>query len=245
MTWQGFTVAIIACGLLGTAYANDPIDTDVDTRDWQGMRRDLYYLIGWQVVATVIVYNAPFEVSNWSRDEKDALGFEQWGDNVLDPVWDEDHWALNYVIHPYWGAGYYIRGRERGFSRRESFWVSALYSTVYEFGIESFLEQPSIQDIFVTPIAGTALGIYFEKVRDRIRSKPDPLTFGDKLKLGFTDPLGSLNRGVNRIFGVEDTGSARVVVGFQPVRSRVATVGSARTRAGEVDGYRLTFSYTW
>ena len=39
-----------------------------------------------------------------------------------------------------WGAGYYIRGRERGVSRKESFWISALYSTVYEFGIESFLE---------------------------------------------------------------------------------------------------------
>ena len=131
------TISITA--LLGTADAGAQEDERYDTRDWAGMRRDLYCLIGWQVVATGIIYQAPFETSNWSQDEKDNLGFAQWRDNVTDPVWDEDHWAINYVAHPYWGAGYYMRGRERGFSRKESFWIAVLYSTVYEVGIESFL----------------------------------------------------------------------------------------------------------
>jgi hypothetical protein len=48
------------------------------------MRRDLYSLVGWQVVATAIIYHAPFEYSNWSESEKDNLGFEQWRDNITD-----------------------------------------------------------------------------------------------------------------------------------------------------------------
>ena len=218
-----------------------------DRRDWSGMRRDLYYLIGWQVVATGIIYHAPFEFSNWNEAEKDALGFEQWGDNVTHPVWDEDHWAVNYVLHPYWGAAYYIRGRERGFSRKESFWVAALYSTVYEFGIESFLEEPSIQDIVVTPVVGAALGIYFEKVRERIRSRSGPLSFADRTKLALTDPLGALNRSVNRLFGIRESSGSQVAIGFRPVRSiswpEQAQPGNPRSRpAHEVDGFELTIS---
>lgn len=154
---RALLTAIIVAMLLGTVSAYAQQSEEYDSRDWAGMRRDLYYLIGWQVVATAIIYQAPFEFSNWSEDEKDQLDFEQWGENVTDIVWDEDHWAVNYITHPYWGAGYYIRGRERGFSRKESFWVAVLYSSVYEFGVESFLEQPSIQDLIVTPVAGAAI----------------------------------------------------------------------------------------
>ena len=207
----------------------------VDIRDWRGIKRDLVYLIGWQVVASVIIYNVPFEYSNWSRDEKDDLGFKQWGENVLDPVWDEDHWAINYVLHPYWGAGYYIRGRERGFSKRDSFWVAVVFSSVYEFGVESFMEQPSIQDLIVTPVVGTALGLYFEKVRDRIRGQLEPLSGWDKFKLGLTDPFGALNSGVNRIFGLEEYADSKATVGVQFLQD-----GDR-----DIDGLQLTFEYRW
>lgn len=217
-----------------------------DSRDWAGMRRDLYYLVGWQGVATVIIYNAPFEFSNWSQDEKDNLGLEQWRKNVTDPVWDSDHWGVNYVLHPYWGAGYYIRGRERGFSRRESFWIAALYSSVYEFGIESFLEQPSIQDIIVTPVAGAAVGIYFERVRDRIRKKPGPPSLSDKMKMGLTDPLGALNRGVHRLFRIDDTKNSQLLIGFRPIRSSTQRKGQVgRLTRNDLDGFQITFSYQW
>jgi len=214
------------------------------------MRRDLYYLIGWQVVATAIIYNAPFEVSNWSEAEKDNLGLEQWRDNVTDVVWDKDHWAVNYVTHPYWGAGYYIRGRERGFSHTESFWIAALYSTVYEFGIESFLEQPSIQDLIVTPVVGTALGVYFEKVRDRIRGQVEPLSFSDKIKLGLTDPLGALNRGVNKLLRIDESESSRLMLGFRLVRAVPPhrKLGQGRQIDlvdRDIDGFEVTFSYRW
>lgn len=242
--------AMSIAALLGATDSPAQLDEFDDSRDWAGMRRDLYYLVGWQVVATAVVYNAPFEVSNWSKDEKDNLGLEQWRENVTDLVWDKDHWAMNYVVHPYWGAGYYIRGRERGFSRKESFWVAALYSTVYEFGIESFLEQPSIQDIIVTPVAGAALGFYFEKVRERIRSKPTPLSFFDKMKLGLTDPLGALNRGVNRIFGIDESSNSQLMIGIRlvpsaPQRDSLRQGRQINLVGGDIDGFEVAFSYRW
>ena len=30
-----------------------------------------------------------------------------------EPVWDDDEFYLNYILHLYWGATYYMRGRER------------------------------------------------------------------------------------------------------------------------------------
>jgi hypothetical protein len=69
-------MAVSIATLFGPINATADESTDYDSRDWAGMRRDLYYLAGWQVVATAIIYNAPFEVSNWSEDEKDNLGFE-------------------------------------------------------------------------------------------------------------------------------------------------------------------------
>ena len=251
MRLRFLTLSLISSTLLlwsGNCLAQ-PVD-DVAYKDWRGVRHDLYYLIGWQVVATAIIYNAPFEFSNWNRQEKDQLGTDQWRRNVTNPVWDKDHWGVNYVLHPYWGAGYYIRGRERGFSRKESFWISALYSTVYEFGIESFLEEPSIQDIIVTPVAGSLLGLYFEKVRNRILLQSRPLSWTDKMKLGLTDPLGALNRGVNRLIGLEDTSGSQLVIGIQPVNAAAVQPGRGPDRVqyqhvDAVDGLRLTFDYRW
>ena len=216
--------------------------------DWRGIRHDLYTLMGWQVVATVIIYNAPFEFSNWSQKEKDRLGFEQWRENVANPVWDQDHWAVNYLLHPYWGAGYYIRGRERGFDRRESFWVAFVFSATYEFGIESFLEEPSIQDIIVTPLAGAAVGRYFERVRERRRARPQPWSRGNRLVLGLTDPLGALNRGVGRLFRIAgDNSDQRLLIGIQPVRSSGIRPDqrSDTGRQAPIDGARFTLSFRW
>jgi hypothetical protein len=92
--------AIAVTALLATTDSPAQLDERFDSRDWAGMGRDLYYLIGWQVVGTAVIYNAPFEVSSWSEDEKDSLGGAQWRENVTDPVWDKDHWAVNYVAHP-------------------------------------------------------------------------------------------------------------------------------------------------
>ena len=74
------------------------------------------------------------------------------------PVWDEDHWEINYVGHPYAGSLYYNTIRAQGGNALQSFVFSAFISTSWEYLFEATAEQPSIQDLIVTPIAGAIIG---------------------------------------------------------------------------------------
>ena len=74
------------------------------------------------------------------------------------PVWDEDHWEINYVGHPYAGSLYYNTIRAQGGNPFQSFVFSTFISTSWEYLFEATAEIPSIQDLIVTPIAGSIIG---------------------------------------------------------------------------------------
>jgi hypothetical protein len=218
--------------------------------DAAGIKRDLLYLMGYQAISVGFMYYMPESITGWSDNEKDELGVKQWKRHIQNPHWDKDHWVMNYVLHPYWGGAYYIRGRERGFSKTESFWISVLFSTVYEFAVESFMEEPSIQDLFVTPIAGTAVGMYFEEVRYRIKNKGVPLSQKDKIILVLTDPLGAINRQANSWLGIHNEEQARAQLGMSLIRSGSSEdQHNCRTQQTECDqainGVGINFNYTW
>lgn len=171
--------------------------------DWPGLGRDTVYFLGYQFVAVGVLYVAPESFSRWSEEDKRNLGIKQWKANVRDPGWDDDSWTTNYLLHPYWGAAYYIRGRERGLEPMPAFWYSALLSALFEYGGEALLEKPSYQDLIVTPVAGALIGEYlFSPLRDRIRAKPGRLTGSDKALWFVTDPLGTFNALVDRQSGL-------------------------------------------
>jgi len=174
--------------------------------DFEGIRRDTYYFVGAQFLVIGVLYLMPGNMSGWSEEQKDERHLDEWWENVNHPTWDEDDLWLNYLAHPYWGAAYFVRAQERGYGERESFLYSALLSTIYEFGIEAFFEQPSIQDLFVTPIVGSWAGGYFMKWRDQTRSRitrTGATRSRDKALLVATDPLGSLNGWIDRKMGWE------------------------------------------
>jgi hypothetical protein len=194
-------------------------------RDWAGIGRDTAFFLGYQMVAIGITYLLPEDVSRWSEEQKD-ITLERWWDNVQHPVWDEDRWYLNYIGHPYFGATYYIRARERGFGVFGSFWYAALLSGLYEFGIEALFEQPSYQDLILTPVAGALIGAFiFEPLRQRIKSKPERRWY-DHLGLIVTDPLGTANSIFERMLGIK----AEMRVQFRP--PTLATHESVNTRLG-------------
>lgn len=178
------------------------------SRDRAGLRRDTWYFLGYQVVAIGILYAAPESLSGWSEEQRENYSLSEWRDNITHPAWDEDDHVINYVLHPYWGAAYYVRARERGYSRMHSFWYSSLLSTAYEFGAEALFERPSIQDLIVTPVGGTLLGNYFMKVRAGVRAREDELGYrrtADKWLWVLTDPLGSINQQLDRLFNRDTT----------------------------------------
>ncbi|MGH7305806.1 MAG: DUF3943 domain-containing protein [Candidatus Rokuibacteriota bacterium] len=183
-------------------------------RDWVGLGRDTVFLLGYQIVFIGIVYLMPESVSRWSEEQK-KTSFERWWDNVQHPVtWDKDNPLGNYVGHPLVGAAYYTRARERGFGEFDSFLYSALASAMFEFGPEAFFEQPSIQDLIVTPVGGALLGLAFEPVRNWIRSKPEPRWYGHVILIA-TDPIGALNGVFERLMGIKS--DIRVDVGRDKV----------------------------
>jgi hypothetical protein len=180
-----------------------------ESPDWLGIKRDTIYFLSYQFVAIAILYVAPEKLSGWTQEDKDNWSINKWKENVKHPIWDEDEWWVNYILHPYWGATYYTRAQERGFKRMQSFWYSVLLSTLYEYGAEALFEPVSIQDLIVTPVAGSLLGEYlFNPIRKRIRAK-EQLHWSDKAVLLITDPLGVINEELNRIFGINTEVSFR------------------------------------
>ena len=183
-----------------------PQRIDTDGRDSVGLKRDTQYFFAYQWVTIGILYAAPESVSGWTDEQKEGYDMSNWWDNVTHPEIDSDDFYINYVLHPYWGASYFVRAQERGYDTRASFWYSALLSTMYEFGAEALFEEPSIQDLIITPTLGSLLGQYFMRVRADIRGREQELGYRitkDKWLWVFTDPLGSLNQSVDKMFGRE------------------------------------------
>ena len=201
--------------------------------DWSGLGRDTAYLLGYQALAFGILYVAPESVSNWSTEQKHNYDFSKWVHNVTHPEVDSDKLYINYVLHPYWGSAYYLDARGRGFSRWGSFWYSFFASCLYEFGTEAFAEPASIQDVFVTPIGGTLLGIALEGVWGDLLAAGNSRNWGESALLILIDPLGRLNHGVDRLFGYSST----------PVTVRLVPVIGPAPGRGTYTGVELSMQW--
>lgn len=174
---------------------------DTSPVDYSGLRRDAAYFFGYQFFIVGLLYAMPEDISSWSEEDKEEYSFDKWWDNVSNPRWDPDEWYINYILHPYWGMTYYTRGRERGLSEMGAFWFSFTLSSIYEFGLEALFEPVSIQDVIFTPTLGAWLGWYFEDTRRSIKQQSS-FSAWDKTILIATDPLGTLNTMVDKLFGI-------------------------------------------
>lgn len=113
---------------------------------------------GFEAVGYGILAVLPSDISGWEKGV-----FKNYGSNMrraytAPPVFDHDKWYINYIGHPYQGTLFYNSVR----SQNAKMWQSALFTLgqvyVWEYVIEAGLEQPSIQDLIVTPIAGILIG---------------------------------------------------------------------------------------
>lgn len=113
----------------------------------------------------------PENATAWNKEElRKVPFFKRWSNHVKQgPVWDKDDLIFNYVLHPYAGAAYYMSARSLGFNVLGSFLYCAGISTIFwEYGIEAFMEIPSIQDLIITPLSGLILGETFYRVKRHI-----------------------------------------------------------------------------
>lgn len=222
-------------------------DTHVDEPkmvgpDWPGIGRDTAFFFGYQAISVGILYVLPGDFNRWTNKDP---SFQQWWDNVRNPIWDSDPWATNYITHPYWGATYYIRARERGFGKFASFGYSVFLSTLYEFGAEAFFEPPSAQDLMVTPILGSLIGAFiFEPIRDWVKVKP-AMKWYDHAVLIATDPFGALNSVFEVMLGIKSEILFRPVPPTLGDREPTAGFRGRRGDGSRPNGVSVTLKVVW
>lgn len=143
-------------------------------KDWHRMWVNTAVFAGAFVGTLLVLECLPEDATSWNRAalQQDPPQ-KRWFQNVFKrgPEWDHDNPIFNYVLHPYAGAVYFMSARSCGFNFYQSLLYSACISTIgWEFGIEACMERPSIQDIFITPLVGSAIGEMFYKLKRHIVS---------------------------------------------------------------------------
>ncbi|MGF1726574.1 DUF3943 domain-containing protein [Photobacterium nomapromontoriensis] len=168
-------------------------------KNWDYLLEQSYTIFGLSLATVGMMTLLPESITNWGEEDRNLSGLgKKWLDNVSDgPVWDEDDHYLNYIMHPYFGGVYYTAARHSGFNEWESFLYSATMSTFFwEYGVESFAEVPSIQDIIVTPLFGAVAGEWMFQTELQITANGGEVmgseTLGD-VSLFLLNPVGHIH----------------------------------------------------
>lgn len=146
-----------------------------------------------------IMYMLPEKISGW---KKKNLGRE-WRENTSSTEWD-DNGSANAIAQPVAGAAYYQVARHLDYSPLASFGYSVFMSTFFwEYGLESFSNKPSIQDLILTPVIGSLLGEFFFRLESTIKENKGKVlgseTLG-KVCMILLNPAGALSDQINRLF---------------------------------------------
>ncbi len=148
-----------------------PYSTTARYENWGRLGGNTALLFAGGFTTLAILQVLPEDATAWNKDEIRSVPlFTRWVRNVKKgPVIDKDNPIFNYILHPYAGAAYYMSARSEGFNMLGSFLYSAFISTVlWEYGIEAFMEIPSLQDLLITPICGAVLGEGFYRAKRAI-----------------------------------------------------------------------------
>lgn len=105
------------------------------------------------------------------------------------PTWnDDDPWTTNYVAHPVMGSLLYTAARRSNYGPVGSFLFATAASTFWEYGVESWFEQPSWPDLLVTSTSGALIGEARWWARQRLLRGGRPGFWG-QLGLAVADPI--------------------------------------------------------
>ena len=207
--------------------------------DWRRLWINTGVLTGAFVGTLLVLECLPEDATSWNRAELQNVPlFKRWKQHVLDQgcEWDHDKFVFNYVLHPYAGAVYFMGARSVGFNFYQSLLYCTLISNVgWEFGIEAFMERPSYQDLFITPLVGSAVGECFYRVKRHIVDNGYELagsSFLGGLVCFIVDPI-------NEVIGLFAGNPARRVARFKAAAGRAPSMALIPTPTSLT--LRLTF----
>ena len=141
-----------------------PYSPTASYADWRRLLVNTGVLVGGGAAALIVLEMLPEESTAWNRSQQER--YTLWQRYRMHfrkgPVWDKDKFVFNGILHPYGGAAYYMSARSCGFNIWGSFLYSFFISTCFwEYGVECFMEIPSVQDLIVTPVIGSLFGECF------------------------------------------------------------------------------------
>jgi hypothetical protein len=146
-----------------------------------------------------IMYLLPEKISGW---KKKNLAHE-WRDNANSTQWDDNNTA-NDIGQPIAGAAYYQIARHLDYSPMASFGYSVFMSTFFwEYGLESFSNKPSVQDLILTPVIGSLLGEFFYRLENTIKENKGKVLGSESLGkfcMILLNPAGAISDQINRMF---------------------------------------------
>lgn len=160
--------------------------------------RGSFFVFGIEICCTSVLLMTPEEISKWDKSEasfRKSLNTFKLAYTEL-PIKDNDLWAINYIGHPYQGAYFYNAVRSQNATVLQSSLFCLGHTLLWEFVSEAFYEQPSIQDLIVTPISGVILGELIH--RGTLRMSRNGFIWYEKALIILINPLYVLNNGFKR-----------------------------------------------
>ncbi len=120
-----------------------------------------------EALEMTVLFLSPYSFSKWERSQFPYIGKHYTEAFTKPPLLDNDGVFTNLFAHPYQGAFEYNCLRSQGANIWQSVLFAALHSTFWEYAIEGSEERPSVQDLLITPIAGSLLGelVHFATMR--------------------------------------------------------------------------------
>jgi Domain of unknown function (DUF3943) len=160
---------------------------------WKKIGRGEMLIGGAELLGMGILMLMPKEVTKWPEDWLADAGRNITRAFTTAPVMDEDDWQMNYVGHPLAGALYYNTIRSQNATWFQSFLFSTAQSFIWEYVIEGIAEPPSIQDLIITPVAGTIFGEACHQLTMSMRK--NGFSFVEKVVTLVLNPMFVVNNG--------------------------------------------------
>jgi Domain of unknown function (DUF3943) len=165
---------------------------------WKKIGRAELFIGGAELLGATVLIAAPNEVTKWSPDwEQNAWRHMKRSLSKL-PVWDDDEWQINFIGHPVSGSFYYNSLRSQNASIFHSFLFATAESFIWEYIIEATSENPSTQDLFITPIVGSILGESIHRLTMSMRR--NGFNFFEKIFVLIFNPPFVFNNGFGSRF---------------------------------------------
>ncbi len=164
----------------------------ISNKFWRAMGYSVIY----NVSMGIYLVSLPDEITQWHAVDKFKIPvmLNQYKKSfTTPPVIDHDLWFVNYIGHPYQGSYYHNTMRSQGSTFIQSSLYNVFQSVIWEYVWEGGLEPPSIQDMIVTPIAGSMLGELTH--RATLSMRRNGFNWYEKVAVCVINPAYAINNG--------------------------------------------------